>query len=250
MQFRSFHRSLSGRKDNQNRQEVSMECNMKKIYAILAAGTAIAATPAFAQDATPAEAFSGFRAEALVGYDHHRSGSSEDVDNTRDLKQSIDGVQYGGAIGYDFPLGTNLVAGAEAEITESSAGWDNNNDKPNVFNLGRVDAGRQYYFGGRLGYAATPSTMVYVKGGYSNQRYNLQGADGTTNLRQRLDTDGYRVGAGVEQKLGPNSFVKLEYSYNNYSKGEFDFNGDTPDSSRFNIDTDRHAVTAGVGVRF
>ncbi|MEL0210022.1 MAG: outer membrane beta-barrel protein, partial [Novosphingobium sp.] len=171
-------------------------------------------------------------------------------DNTRNLKQSIDGVHYGGAIGYDIPLGTNQIAGAEAEITESSAGWDNNNDKPNVFNLGRVDAGRQYYFGGRLGYAATPSTMVYVKGGYSNQRYNLQGTDGTTSLRQRLDTDGYRVGAGVEQKLGPNSFVKLEYSYNNYSKGEFDFNGDTPDSSRFNIDTDRHAVTAGVGVRF
>ncbi|NLR71346.1 porin family protein [Novosphingobium sp. ERN07] len=223
---------------------------MKKICAILAAGTAIAATPAFAQDATPAEAFSGFRAEALVGYDHHRSGSSEDVDNTRDLKQSIDGVTYGGAIGYDIPLGSNLVVGAEAEITESSAGWDNNNDQPNVFNLGRVDAGRQYYVGGRVGYAMSPSTMVYAKGGYSNQRYLLQGTDGTTSLRQRLDTDGYRVGAGVEQKLGANSYVKVEYNYNNYSKGEFDFNGNTPDSSRFDIDTDRHVVMAGVGVRF
>lgn len=223
---------------------------MKKICAILAAGTAIAATPAFAQDATPAEAFSGFRAEALVGYDHHRSGSSEDVDSTRDLKQSIDGVTYGGAIGYDVPLGSNLVVGAEAEITESSAGWDNNNDQPNVFNLGRVDAGRQYYVGGRVGYAMSPSTMVYAKGGYSNQRYLLQGTDGTTSLRQRLDTDGYRVGAGVEQKLGTNSYVKVEYNYNNYSKGEFDFNGNTPDSSRFDIDTDRHVVMAGVGVRF
>lgn len=220
------------------------------IVAGLAAGTALAATPALAQDATPAEAFSGLRVEALVGYDHHRSGSSEDIDSTRDLKQSIDGVTYGGAIGYDIPLGNNLVVGAEAEITESSAGWDNNNDQPNVFNLGRVDAGRQYYLGGRVGYAMSPSTMVYVKGGYSNQRYNLQGTNGTVNLRQRLDTDGYRVGAGVEQNIGTNAFVKLEYGYNNYSEGEFDFNGDTPDSSRFNIDTDRHQVMAGVGVRF
>lgn len=223
---------------------------MKKICAILAAGTALTAVPAFAQDATPAEAFGGFRAEALVGYDHIRSGSTEDVDNTRNLKQSIDGVEYGGAIGYDIPLGTNMIVGAEAEITDSSASWDNNNNKPNVFNLGRVDAGRQYYFGGRLGYAMSPSTMVYVKGGYSNARFNLQGTDGTTNLRQRLDTDGYRVGAGVEQKVGSNAFVKLEYKYANYSKGEFDFNRNTPDSSRFDIDTDRHSVTAGVGVRF
>lgn len=223
---------------------------MKKISAILAAGTALVAVPAFAQDATPAEAFSGAHVEALVGYDHIRTGSSEDVDNSRDLKQSIDGVEYGGALGYDVALGTNLVVGAEAEITDSSAKRDYNNDQPTVFNLGRVDAGRQYYFGGRLGYAMSPKTMVYVKGGYSNARFNLQGTDGTTNLRQRLDTDGYRVGAGVEQKMGSNAFVKVEYKYTNLGEGEFDFNGKTPDSSRFSIDTDRHSVMAGVGVRF
>lgn len=223
---------------------------MKKICAILAAGTALAAAPAFAQDATPAENFSGLRVEALVGYDHHRSGSSEDVDNTRDLKQSIDGVTYGAGIGYDVAMGDRLTIGGEAEITDSSAGWDNNNSQPNVFNLGKVDAGRSYYVGARLGYAVSPSTLMYVKGGYSNARYNLQGSDGTTGLTQRLDTDGYRVGAGVEQKVGQNAFVKVEYRYSNYSKGEFDFNGNTPDSSRFNIDTDRHQVMAGVGLRF
>ena len=224
---------------------------MKKICAILAAGTALAAAaPAFAQDATPAEAFSGLRVEALAGYDHIRSGSSEDVDTSRDLKQSIDGVEYGAGIGYDVPVGTNMTIGAEAEITESSASRDYNNSQPTVFNLGRVDAGRQYYFGGRLGYAVAPSTLVYVKGGYTNARFNLQGTDGTTNLRQRLDTDGWRAGAGIEQKMGSNAFVKLEYRYSNYGKGEFDFNGQTPDSSRFEIDTDRHAVLAGVGVRF
>ncbi len=223
---------------------------MKKICAILAVGTALTAVPAFAQDATPAEAFSGLSVGALVGYDHIRSGSSEDIDTTRDIKQSIDGVEYGASIGYDFAAGTNLVVGAEAEITESSASRDNNNSQPTVFNLGRVDAGRQYYFGGRVGYAMSPDTMVYVKGGYSNARFNLQGTDGTTNLRQRLDTDGYRVGAGVQQNVGTNAFVKVEYKYTNLGKGEFDFNGNTPDSSRFDIDTDRHSVMAGVGVRF
>ncbi len=224
---------------------------MKKICALLAAGTALTAVPAFAQDATPAEAFSGLHVEALVGYDHIRSGSSVDIDTNddRDIKQSIDGVEYGAGIGYDVPLGTNLVVGAEAEITDSSAARDYNNDEPTVFNLGRVDAGRQYYFGGRLGYAMSPATMVYVKGGYSNARFNFQATDGTTNLRQRLDTDGYRVGAGVEQKVGSNAFVKVEYKYTNLQDGEIDFNNG-PDSDRFSIDTDRHSVMAGVGVRF
>ncbi|MCW1382905.1 porin family protein [Novosphingobium sp. KCTC 2891] len=226
---------------------------MNKIRAILAVGTALAAAaaaPAFAQDATPAEGFAGPRVEALVGYDHHRSGSSVDNDTTRNTKQSIDGVVFGGGIGYDVATGPNMTIGAEAEITESSAGWDNNNGVPNTFNLGRVDAGRDIYVGGRVGYAMSPSTLLYVKGGYTNARYNLKGTDGTVNLSQRLDTDGWRVGAGVEQKLGQNTFAKLEYRYSNYGKGEFDFNGGTPDSSRFNIDTDRHQVMAGVGVRF
>lgn len=223
---------------------------MNKFYALLAAGTTLAATPALAQTTYPAESFQGPRIEALVGYDRHRSGSEVDIDDTRDLKQSIDGVTYGAGIGYDFAAGDQFVIGAEAEITESSAGWDNNNSQPNVFNLGRVNAGRDIYVGARLGYAVSPETLVYAKAGYTNARYNLQGSDGTTSLRQRLDADGYRVGAGVEQKLGTNAFVKLEYRYSNYSEAEFDFNGETPDSSRFDIDTDRHQVMTGIGYRF
>lgn len=223
---------------------------MNKFYAILAAGTVLGSTPALAQDGSPAASFEGPRIEALVGYDRHRSGSEVDIDDTRDLKQTIDGVTYGAGIGYDFAAGDQFVIGAEAEITESSASWDNNNSQPNVFNLGRVNAGRDIYVGGRLGYAVSPETLIYAKAGYTNARYSLQGTDGTTNLRQRLDTDGYRVGAGVEQKLGTNAFVKLEYRYSNYSEGEFDFNGDVPDSSRFDLDTDRHQVMTGVGYRF
>lgn len=223
---------------------------MKTILAILATGTALAAaTPALAQDDT-SQAFTGPRIGAEVGYDHIRSGSSEDVDTTRDLKQSIDGVGYGAVIGYDAAVGERLRVGAEASYAGSSASWDNNNGVPNVFNLGRVQADRDIYVGGRIGYVTSPRTMVYVKGGYTNQRYSLEGTDGTTNLSQRLDTDGWRVGAGVEYALSKKGYVGLEYRYSNYTKGEFDFNGDTPDSSRFNIDTDRHQVMATVGMRF
>ena len=224
---------------------------MKTILATLAAGTALAiAAPTFAQDGSPAESFSGPRVEAIVGYDHNRSGSTKDIDTSADLKQSIDGVTYGGGIGYDIATGSNMTVGVEAELTDSTAKWDNDNNVPNTFNLGKVDAGRDIYVGARVGYATTPSTLLYVKGGYSNARYTVLGTDGTTELDQRLDTDGWRVGAGVEQKFGANAFGKLEYRYSKYSKGEFDFDGETPDSSRFDLDTDRHQVVASVGLRF
>lgn len=56
-----------------------------KIAMLAAASLAALATPAMAQTADEIP-FSGVRVGGEVGYDHIRSGSTEDVDNTRDLK--------------------------------------------------------------------------------------------------------------------------------------------------------------------
>ena len=119
-----------------------------------------------------------------------------------------------------------------------------------MFNLGRVEAQREFYVGGRVGIVTSPALMLYAKGGYTNQRFGIEGTDGTVNASQRLDLDGWRAGVGAEYALSNNVYAGLEYRYSNYSKGELDFNGQTPDSSRFNIDTDRHQVVATVGTRF
>ena len=153
-------------------------------------------------------------------------------------------------IGYDAAVGEKLRMGAEASFGDSTASWDNNNNQPNVFNLGRVEAQREIYVGGRVGCVTSPDLMLYAKGGYTNQRFGIEGTNGTVSESQRLDTDGYRIGAGAEYALSDNMYAGLEYRYSNYSKGELDFNDGTPDGSRFNIDTDRHQVVATVGVRF
>ncbi|MEO0031591.1 MAG: hypothetical protein RIS94_1349 [Pseudomonadota bacterium] len=233
---------------------------MNKIIVALAAASALAgAAPAFAQDATatpddsavsPARNFSGLSVNTVIGYDHLRSGSTKDIDTSANIKQSINGVVFGGGIGFDVPLGDRLTLGAEGEATTSSASWDNNNGVPNTFNLGHVKVNRDLYAGARLGFAMSPRTLLYVKGGYTNARFDLEGSGGGTVANQRLDTDGWRAGAGIEQKLGNHGFGRLEYRYSQYKKGEFDFNGSTPDSSRFTLDTDRHQVVASVGVRF
>ena len=219
---------------------------MKKGLALMAAAASAAAfaMPAFAQDSD----FSGPWVAGVVGYDINKAGSTVDTDNPN-VDESAEGVTYGGALGYDVDMGS-FVIGGEAELTDSTADADPDFDNDD-FGLGRVDAGRDIYVGARAGFKATPSTLVYAKGGYTNARYNFVGSDGEIDYTDSLDTDGWRVGAGVEQKIGSNAFAKLEYRYSNYSKGEVDFEADDiPDSDRFDIDTDRHQIMAGVGWRF
>lgn len=219
---------------------------MKKGLALIAATslTAVSA-PAFAQDAE----FSGPWVAGVAGYDINKAGSTQDDDINEDVDESVEGLMYGAAVGYDIDLGT-MVVGAEAELTDSEADTDYDNNF-NTFGLGTVDAGRDIYVGARAGFKATPRTLVYAKGGYTNARFNYVGTDGDTNYDRNLDLDGWRAGAGVEQKFGTNTFGKIEYRYSNYKEGEIDFEAENiSDSDRFDVDTDRHQVVASVGVRF
>lgn len=221
---------------------------MRNLLTILASGSALAAmaSPALAQDGVP---FTGPRVEALVGYDVTQAGSSVDNDVTDSDDESIDGVVYGGGIGYDFAASPNFRLGVEGEFTESSAKTKFDNGDFEGFGIGNVKAGRDLYAGVRAGYVMSPSTLLYAKAGYTNARFDVRTSDGTVDTKTNIDTDGWRLGAGVEQHVGSNAFVKLEYRYSNYKEGEVDYvNG--PDSGRFDLDLDRHQVMAGVGIRF
>ena len=221
---------------------------MKKTFALLAglSLTAIAA-PAFAQDGEAT--FTGPRVEGIIGYDITNAGSSVDDDVNQDNDQSIDGLMYGVAVGYDIDFG-GVVLGAEAELTDSTAKTEFENGDFEGFGFGNVRAGRDLYFGARAGVKASPDMLLYAKGGYTNAKFDVLSNDGTTEFNQDIDTDGFRVGAGAEYAMSPSSFIKLEYRYSNYSKAEIDFDGDLPDSVPFDVDLDRHQVVASYGFRF
>lgn len=222
---------------------------MKKIFMSLAAGTALVAVPAAAQNVAPAEPFQGPRVEAVVGYDITKAGSSIDDDSDIDNDQSMEGLLYGVGAGYDFKSG-NLVFGPEAEVTWSEADTKFEDGDFEGFGLGNVKANRDLYIGARVGYALAPRTMVYAKGGYTNAKFDVRNSFGEVTTNEDIDADGWRIGAGVEQAVSNNVFAKLEYRYSNYEKGELDFTDDMPDSERFDLDLDRHQVVAAVGVRF
>ena len=221
---------------------------MKKTIALLAAASTIGlAAPAMAQDTDGA--FTGPRVEAIIGYDTSRAGSTEDDDLNEDNDQSIDGVGYGVGIGYDFNAG-GVVLGLEGEYTDSTAETEINDGDFEDIGLGSVDTGRDLYVGARVGFLAQPDLLIYAKGGYTNARFNLNGSFDGDEFRSKIDTDGFRVGAGVEYALNTNTFAKVEYRYSNYSDAELDFEGDAPDVDLGEIDLDRHQVMVGFGYRF
>lgn len=221
---------------------------MKKTLSVLAAGTTIAsATPALAQD--EGSTFTGPRVEAIVGYESIKAGSSVDDDVNADNDESIEGLMYGVGIGYDFDLG-GAVVGVEGELTDSDAKTKFEDGDFEGFGFGTVKTNRDLYLGARVGAKVGPNMLLYAKGGYSNAKLDVLANDGTTELTQDIDLDGWRVGAGAEYALNQNAFVKLEYRYTKYGEAEIDFDGELPDTERFDIDTDRHQIAASVGWRF
>lgn len=222
---------------------------MKKSVAILAGISALTlATPAMAQDVSD-NTFTGLWGGVIGGYDVSTAGSSIDDDANEDNDQSIDGFGYGLQLGYDVDVG-GVVIGAEAEYAGSTAEVEFADGDFEGFGFGNVETGRDLYVGARIGAKVGPDAMIYAKGGYTNASYNVRSNDGTTQFDQDIDTDGYRIGAGAEYALSNNAFVKLEYRYSNYSKAEVNFEDGTNETPRFDIDTDRHQVMAGVGFRF
>ena len=221
---------------------------MKKgIALLLAAGSAAAfAVPAAAQDED--RSFTGPRVEALVGYDSLRPGSTVDIDNADDVDQSIDGVNYGFGAGFDYDLGT-MVVGVEGEYMRSEAQTDFDTSGFTSFGVSNIDAGRDLYLGARIGVKATPRTLVYAKGGYTNAKMDVLATDNTTDVETDVNLDGWRAGVGIEQQVAGSVYVKGEYRYSQYQEGEVEAPSGL-ESDRFDVDLDRHQFGVGVGARF
>lgn len=197
--------------------------SMRLLLLATVAGAAMITTPCAAQDKPD---FSGFRLEALGGYDNLSGGGD-----------GKDGFVYGVAAGYDAALGRARL-GLEGEITDSTV----RQRDADVLTAGdrlRTEAGRDFYVGVRAGYVVSPKLMAYAKAGYTNARVTSRYTSGAVTTREADNLDGFRLGAGLEYAISPRFFVKGEYRYSHYG-----------DQNGKDIDADRHQVMAGVGVRF
>lgn len=220
---------------------------MKMPLYLMAAGSMLAiAAPVAAQDDT--STFTGFRIEALGGYDTSRAGSDVDNDADEDFEDGIDGVNYGVGAGFDFDAG-GVVLGVEGEWMESTASTEFDTDGDVGLAYANVDTGRDLYVGGRIGVKLGSNALLYAKGGYTNASYNVLASDGVTDTETDVDLDGWRAGAGIEFALSENLYIKGEYRYSNYGRGEVE-GASGLESDRFDVDVDRHQGVVGVGLRF
>lgn len=149
-----------------------------KTAIIAAVAAASFAVPAFAQDSAP---FTGPRVGASVGYDK---------------LAGEDGVSYGLVAGYDLPVASNVIAGVDVSLGDSS-----------IEEAG-VDVSRDLAASLRLGYVVNPKVMAFGKVGYASTRFEVNGNGSAL--------EGVRFGGGLEYALTPNAFVSAEYQRTEY----------------------------------
>ncbi len=197
---------------------------MTKLLATAAIFATFTATPALAQST------GGLHIGVIGGYE------GIDVDTSDDTATaSADSAVYGITAGYDLSLG-NAFVGVEGEISTS----DNDTSFPDSVDAARegLEADGQYYLGIRAGFALTPGIAAYGKAGYTALDTTAFASSGSLDDLEE-NTDGFRIGGGVQVQLPGPLEARVEYRRSNYG----DLGGAFGD-----LTTDQ--VVAGIGVRF
>ncbi len=118
---------------------------------------------------------------------------------------------------------------------------------------------------GRIGYAMTPATLFYVKGGaaWVRNRYEDIQVAGTcgfcVNGLNTVDASpsvtqlGWTAGIGVEYMFAPNWSVFVEYNYLNFGSSNVNFifpPGSVPSNNTFSISQHIQTIVVGLNLRF
>lgn len=203
---------------------------MNKTFLGLAALASLIAVPALAQDA--GNKFNGPFIGAQLGVQWDKQ--SLKLNGVGQGSSTGSGLSYGGQLGYDFKLGGSAVAGVEVGLTGRTGRVD--------FPAFDLKQGRTFTTTARLGFMPDGDSLLYARGGYANARFTAINA----TSRVSEDRNGWTIGAGYERYLASNVSARLEYNYGDFGKD----NLATTFGTNANLNYRRHAVTAGVNVRF
>ncbi len=232
---------------------------MKYQVTIATAVAALLAVPAQAQD------LSGFRIEGRLGWEQVGTNATlpnpdedEDVDGDELLVASDEdsNLSFGAEIGYDFQIGSSFVVGAYAGADLSNAEMCAELIEDD---FGCNELERTFTLGLRAGVPVGETSLVYVKGGYSNGKFETTyNADVTDDDDADADPiekfsesqDGFHIGGGVELGLTESLYAKLEYVYTDFGNRSHLLEGMDDDAPGLELSSDRHQVIAGIGLRF
>jgi len=186
-------------------------------------------------------------------------------------------ARFGGYLGYNLQVATSWVVGVEADF-----GWADNSKAANplpgtagvMFGapLVGLPAGsvKETWDGsvrGRLGYLVAPTTLIYGTGGVAWQRLELNASctvvpgnsfcfGNPHNETLGSTRVGWTVGGGVEQMIGRNWLVRVDYRYADFgtlthtffTAGGVGVGFDDRFDARVKVRT--HTATVGLAYRF
>jgi len=232
---------------------------MKYQAMIAVAAAGLLATPAMAQDV------SGLRVEGRLAWEQVGTSATlpnpdedEDVEGDEFLAASDESSDpsFGIELGYDAQIGSSLVLGGYvgADLSDTEMCGELIED-----DLACTSLERTFTAGARAGLAIGETSLIYVKGGYSNGKFEARyDADVTDNDDDEPGAieefsgseDGYHVGGGVELGLTESLYAKLEYVYTDYGSRSYRLEDMAAGDPGLDASSDRHQVVAGIGLRF
>lgn len=137
-----------------------------------------------------------------------------------------DGAQYAARLGYDVQRG-NFVVGIVGDIgkTQVNDSVSAFSDTPASYTMSRSidwNAGLRL----RAGYAAGGRTLLYATGGGAYAKVDhgfatTNTANAFTVTNEKKDAWGWAAGGGVEQKVGRNFSVGIEYLYTRLNDDDY-----------------------------
>lgn len=232
---------------------------------------AVAAAPAHAQDAPSDEEFSGFYVGGSVGYtiqnndvgetilfDAGQNGSFGDTITTSGgdnafspgfcngaatgnanlaCENDKDDIEYYARIGFDKQMG-RVVLGlvgefGKSQVSDSVSAFSTT---PASYTMTR-ELDWNAALRARAGYTVGPKTLVYATGGGAyakiDHSFTTSNTANSFALSGKDEAWGWQAGGGLEQKLGSNVSVGVEYLYSRYND----------DDARVNVGTGTAGAT-------
>ena len=154
-------------------------------------------------------------------------------------------------VGWDWQLGPKAVFGIFADydfldLSTRQRFFEDFNHSTSADNAWSV--------GARLGWLSSPSTLLYIAGGYTQvqleHRASFFGLDELTVSRDR-NLDGWFVGAGVDTRLwASNWFLRLEYRFTEFDTGGLRIGDDEFFDMRVDTELEAHTARATLTYKF
>ena len=137
--------------------------------------------------------------------------------STTEGGQSVLGGAFGG---FDYQVSDRFVIGALGEIAVANPQSTLSVSAGGAGTMVNVSPSFSWSAMGRLGWLASPSTLLYAVGGYTGEAVNINatafGGGGSAGFSSYNMLSGWTAGPGVEARIADRWSTKLEYRYSEY----------------------------------